>query len=175
MKRPLEPRKPLRRTARALLFCGLFATLLQLSIGVLAVSRGGTPAGPGQEATWPAGETMALDRTPNKISTDTSRWTRCLVTEDGRQSTEIIAIGEPVKPLARGDVRITCDRPLTLLTGTPMTIADYARGPLICLPMFVTCLGILFYFPRFAFFMSRNPVGDAMMRAMKLPPFDRRG
>jgi hypothetical protein len=171
-KGPLAPRKPLRRTAWAMLICGLALTAAQLSVGVLAVSQGGTPAGPGQEATWPAGQTMVLDRTPGELNTEAARTARCLVTENGKQRRETLAVGDPTEPLSPGDVTLTCDQPLTLLTGTPMTIAEYARGPLICIPLLLTFLGILFFFPRFTFFWARSRVGDTMMRAAKLPPFD---
>lgn len=173
MKRSIQPRKPLRRTAWGLFIGGLVGTALQLSVGVLAVSQGGTPAGPGQEATWPAGQTMTLARTPGEINTDAARTARCLVTEDGKQRKEGFTVGEPAEPVARADVKITCDQPLSLLTGTPKTVAEYARGPLICIPLLVTFLGILFFFPRFTFFWARSRFGDSMMRAMKLPPFDR--
>jgi hypothetical protein len=168
--RPLHPRKPLRRTAWALLICGMVATFLQLAVGVLAVTHGGSPVGPGHEAVWPNGQTMTLNRVPGGIDSTPAYTTRCVLTSEDRAAEPPVSlpIGEPVRRETVGDVRVSCDENVALLTGTPMAIADLARGPLIGVPLFVVFLGILFFFPRFTFLLARNRLGDAMLRAMRV-------
>lgn len=152
-----KPRKPLRRTAWTLLLFGLVGTVLQLGAGVLVVGWAGDPAGPGQEATWPAGQTMTLNRQPGRLNTDPQRTAHCLLTPDGERPEKVgIPVGTETEPLAPGAAKITCDQPLALLTGTPMTIVHYLRGPLICVPLLAFFLGILFFFPRFTYFWARR-------------------
>lgn len=126
-----KPRKPLRRTAWTMLIGGLAGTAIMLGTGVIMVSNA-PPAGPGQEATWPA--------------------------------------GEPRTPDFTGNATITCDQPVALLTGTPRVVAAYTRGPLVTVPLLITALGMLFFFPRFTHSWAQLATRGWLRKLLRLPP-----
>jgi len=68
-------------------------------------------------------------------------------------------------------VTVLCDAPVVLLTGSPRTIAEITRGPLIVVPLFATFLGIGLFFPRFIAILA-TPFWsqDRLTRLLRTPP-----
>lgn len=165
-----KPRKPLRRTAWTMLIGGLAGTAIMLGTGAIMVSNA-PPAGPGQEATWPAGETMTLDRIPNKRNSGDPT-AACTLTPEGRpaEHNRWYTIGEPRTPDFTGNATITCDQPVALLTGTPRVVAAYTRGPLVTVPLLITALGILFFFPHFTHSWAQLATRGWLRKLLRLPP-----
>lgn len=161
-------RKPLRRTAWGMLVGGVAGTALMLGAGAIAVVNA-LPAGPGQVATWPAGETVSLDRIPGTSNSGDPTAT-CTVTSEGRPAERRFTIGEASAPDFAGTATITCDQPVALMTGTPRVVADYTRGPLVVVPMFVAALGILFFFPRFAHLWASFSTRGWLRKLLRIPP-----
>ncbi|HEX6357353.1 hypothetical protein [Actinophytocola sp.] len=149
---------------------GLAGTVLMLGVGAIMVSNA-PPAGPGQEAIWPAGETMMLDRIPNKPNTGDPTAT-CTLTPEGRPTrrNQFLTIGDPRSPDFTSTATITCDQPVALMTGTPRVVASYTRGPLIVVPLFIAVLGVLFFFPRFAHSWARLSTSGWLRKMLRLPP-----
>jgi hypothetical protein len=153
-----------------MLLGGVIGTALMLGAGAIAVSNA-PPAGPGQEAIWPAGETVSLDRIPGEPNSSDLSVT-CTVTPEGRpaEPNRRFAVGVPRSPDFSGTATITCDQPVALLTGTPQVVAEYTRGPLVTVPMFVTALGILCFFPRFTYCWARFSTPDWARKLFGRPP-----
>jgi hypothetical protein len=152
-----------------MLIGGLAGTAIMLGIGAVMVWHA-PPAGPGQAATWPAGETMTLDRIPNKRNSGDPTAT-CTLTPDGRPAEQNwYTIGEPTSPDFTGNATITCDQPVALLTGTSRVVAGYTRGPLVTVPLLVTALGILFFFPRFTHSWARLSTRGWLRKLLRIPP-----
>jgi hypothetical protein len=154
-----------------MLLGGLAGTALMLGAGAIMVSDA-PPAGPGQEATWPAGKTMSLDRIPGERNSGAPTAT-CTLTPEGRPAEpqrRSFTIGEPTSPDFTGTATVTCDQPVALMTGTPRIVADYTRGPLIVVPLLFAVLGILFFFPRFTHSWARLATGGWLSKMPRIPP-----
>jgi hypothetical protein len=164
-----KPRKPLRRTAWGMLLGGIAGTALMLGTGAIAVLSA-PPAGPGQVATWPAGETASLARIPFEPNSGESS-TTCTVTPQGRpaQRNPWLPVGRPMPPDFSGSATITCDQPLALLSGTGRVVADLTRGPWITLPLFVAFLGLLLFFPRFTHHWASFATSGWLRRLLRNP------
>ncbi|MCT2583720.1 hypothetical protein [Actinophytocola gossypii] len=160
-------RKPLRRTAWGMTIVGGALSALMLGGGALAVS-GGQPAGPGQEATWPAGETVELTSLQELGYTSTT----CTVTPRGRPAEDPWphGIDRPLTPDFTGPATITCDEPVVLLTGTRLVVSDFTRSPLVTLPVFVTLLGLACFVPRFTYLWASLYTSGWMRKMVKIPP-----
>jgi hypothetical protein len=119
---------------------GLAGIAIMLGTGAIMVSNA-PPAGPGQEATWPASETMSLDRTPNKRNSGNPTAT-CTLTPEGQpaEQNRRYTIGDPTQP-------------------------DFTGVPLL-----ITTLGILFFFPRFTHTWARLPTQGWLRKMLRLPP-----
>ncbi|MCT2582437.1 hypothetical protein [Actinophytocola gossypii] len=149
-------RKPLRRTAWGLFLGGLLGLVLMVGAGFVA--SGGPPAGPGSEATWPAGETVAFYRVPLAENGDQGTTMYCRLTPDGEETrTDYdIPVHRRVTPDFSGDATITCDQEVTLVTGeTRLTVSEVSRGPWLTLPLLAIVVGVLCFFPRFLLGWSR--------------------
>lgn len=148
MNRPT--RKPLRLTAWALLLSGLGITALMLGTGIYVVAQG-QPAGPGHSATWPTNTDIAVMR-PLGRQPDNGEYTgpTCTATAPGEPSTTFHPDWQHrVRPLFRVQATLTCEQPVQVLTGSSITTAIIARGPLIAIPAFAAGMGIFLFFPRF--------------------------
>lgn len=156
-----KPRKPLRRTAWGLLIGGLAGLALMVGAGLIAQANG-QPAGPGKEATWPDGETVALYRVPLQEDGDKGGTAYCRLTPDGEETrTDYgVEVHQRVRPDFSGDAVVTCDQEVMLLTGeTVLTVSEISRGPLITVPLLAVLLGILFFVPRFTLAWARASNG----------------
>lgn len=153
-----------------MLLGGLACAALMLGIGALMVSKA-PPAGPGQEATWPAGEIMSLDPIPGGPNT-VDLTVACTVTPEGRpaEPNRWFTLGRPRFPDFTGDATVTCDQQVALMTGTPRVVAEYTRGPLIAVPLFIMGLGILFFFPRFTLGWARLSTSGWLRKLLRIPP-----
>jgi hypothetical protein len=153
-----------------MLLGGLAGTALMLGVGAIMVSNA-PPAGPGQEATWPAGETMSLNRIPGERNSVDPTAT-CTVTPEGQpaEPNHWFTIGRPSFPDFTGAATVTCDQEVALLAGTPRVVAEYTRGPLIAVPLFITGLGILFFFPRFTLGWARLSTSGWLRKLLRIPP-----
>jgi len=153
-----------------MLIGGAVGTALMLGAGAIAVSTA-PPAGPGQEATWPAGETVSLDRIPGKRNAGDPT-VACTVTPEGRpaERNRWFRVGEPTSADFTGTATITCDQPVALMAGAPRVVADYTRGPLVTVPMFVAALGILFFFPRFTHYWASLSTRGWLRKMLRIPP-----
>lgn len=154
-----------------MLIGGLAGTAIMLGTGAIMVSNAPL-AGPGQEATWPASETMTLHRVPNERNSGDPTAT-CTLTPEGRPAEpqhRSYTIGEPRTPDFTGNATITCDQSVALMTGTPRVVAGYTRGPLITVPLLITALGILFFFPRFTHTWARLSTRGWLRKILRLPP-----
>jgi hypothetical protein len=138
--------------------------------GAVAVSAA-PAAGPGELATWPAGETASLDRIPGERNSGAPTVT-CTLTPEGRpaERNRRFVVGDPLVPGFTGTATVTCDQPVALLTGTPRIVADHLRGPLVVVPMFVAVLGVLCFFPRFTLAWARLSTSGWLRRLLRIPP-----
>ena len=171
-RKPL-PRKPLRRTAWGLVAGGLAGLALIVGAGLIA-SATSQPAGPGDEATWPAGETMALYRVPLRAGSDNSLVAHCRLTPQDQQTASDfdVTVHERVTPDFSGDATITCDQEVTLQTGVALTVSEVTRGPLLVVPLFAVAIGILCFVPRFTYYWARINTTGWMRKMLRIPPPD---
>ncbi|OLF15700.1 hypothetical protein [Actinophytocola xanthii] len=153
-----------------MLAAGLVGTALMLGVGAVAVSNAPS-AGPGEEASWPAGETASFDRIPGERNSGDPTVT-CTLTPEGRlvERGHRFTVGEPVDPDFAGTATVTCDQPVALVTGTSRIVADHARGPLVVVPMFVAALGVLLFVPRFTLALARLSTSGWLRRLLRAPP-----
>jgi hypothetical protein len=164
----VSKRKPFRRTAWSMLCGGVVVAGLMLGGGALVVSQG-DPAGPGEQANWPAGADIAVFRRPGPqpeaARNDSS--VACTVTlPDGRTIQEFADWNERLTPDFAGQAMITCEHQVMVLSGAKLTLARTLQSEWIVLPLFVAILGILFFFPRFTMVWASltQPIGRWIRR-----------
>jgi hypothetical protein len=164
--------KPLRRTAWTMLASGLAGTALMFGAGTFAVA-GGAPAGPGDQATWPAGETVTLVRPLGEPPLDTLTVSCTVTPEDGPALRKPwLGVGEALSPSVPGAATVTCAERVVLLAGAPRVVADYTRGPLLAVPLFVAVLGGLLFVPRFTHTLATLSTRGWLRRMLRIPPPD---
>jgi hypothetical protein len=151
-----------------MLIGGVVAAGLMLGGGALIVSQG-DPAGPGEQASWPAGTDIALLRRPGPQSDAAlnDSGIACTVTlPDGRTTQQVADWGERLTPDFTGPATITCEHQVMVLSGAKLTFAGILRSAWIVLPLFVAILGILLFFPRFTMVWASlsQPIGGWIRR-----------
>jgi len=58
------------------------------------------------------------------------------------------------------------------LASPPRVIAEYTRGPLLAVPLFVAALGGLLFVPRFTYVLATGSTRGWMRRMLRIPPPD---
>jgi hypothetical protein len=149
----MSARKPLRRTAWSLFLGGLVLLPLLVGTGVL-VSGQGDDVAPGRDATWQAGQTIALLRPLGPNSPSASSIT-CTATAPDMQPRRL-AVSESITTAQTAT--ISCDRPVKLVAGSARVAAQTARNPLIVLPIAMVIAGSFLFFPRFSLMLARMGV-----------------
>lgn len=143
-------RKPLRRTAWTLSLGGLVLLALMVVTGIVA-SNQGEDVGPGSDAAWPAGQTIALLR-PLGPGSPSAESITCTATAPGAEPRGL-TLSQPIT--FTEPATITCNHPVKLLTGVARVAAQTARSPLILLPIGMIIVGLFLFVPRFTLTLTR--------------------